>query len=90
MKQWLIKWQEGLHQGSAIVQACSVNSAITAFMGNTKSVIDNSGSILSVEECPAAEVETLIAEIWDQITYKQGKNYILYNEIIFDDYLENP
>lgn len=65
MKQWLIKWQEGLHQGSAIVQACSVNGAITAFMDNTKSVINNSGNILSVEECPVTEVETLIAEIWN-------------------------
>lgn len=65
MKYWLIKWEDGIHKGSAIVQACSVNGAITAFMGNTKSVIDNSGSILSVEECPVTEVETLIAEVWN-------------------------
>ena len=64
MKYWIIKWEEGLHKGNAIVQACYETQAVAAFMEKTGSTINNSGKITSIEECPVSEVATLIAEIW--------------------------
>ena len=64
MKYWLIKWEDGIHKGSAIVQACYETQAIAAFMEKTQGVINNSSKITSIEECPVSEVPTLITEIW--------------------------
>lgn len=64
MKYWLIKWEDGMHKGSAIVQACYETQAVAAFMENTQGVINNSSKITSIEECPVSEVPTLITEIW--------------------------
>lgn len=64
MKYFLIQWKDGIHQGSAIVQACDNNQAIVKFMENTKGAINNSSKITSIEECPVSEVPTLITELW--------------------------
>jgi hypothetical protein len=64
MKYWLIKWEDGIHKGIAIVQACYGTQAVAAFMEKTGSSINNSSKITSIEECPVSEVPTLITEIW--------------------------